>query len=234
VTDPHDTPLDARAYDAWFDHGWGAYAFEIERATLRNALGELAGLRVVDVGCGTGRFTADLEDAGADLVAIDRDYAMLELARQRVDGTILHGDATALPLDDDTVDAPVAMTLLEFSDAAEDIVSELVRVTRPGGRVALNPRSPWGLARRRELRRPPWIGACLRTPAELRALLADYGPVRTWAALYAPGAIPGLLRRLGPLLERIGRPFPDLGAFQVTLLSVPEAGHPRQRSPRAG
>ncbi len=161
---------------------------------------------------------------------------MLELARQRVGGTVVHGDATALPLADDAVDVAVAMTLLEFADTAEDIVSELVRVTRPGGRVALgalNPRSPWGLARRRELRRPPWTGACLRTPAELRALLAPYGPVRTRAALYAAGAIPGL-RRIGPLLERIGRPFPDLGAFQIALLNVHDAGHPAQQDLRAG
>ena len=226
MTDKQDTPLDARAYDTWFDHGWGAYAFEIERETLRDALGDLNGLRVADVGCGTGRFTADLEDAGAHLVAIDRDRAMLELARQRVDGTVLHGDATALPLADDTVDVAVGMTLLEFADAAEDIVSELVRVTRPGGRVALgalNPRSPWGLARRRELRRPPWTAACLRTPPELRALLAAYGPVRTRASLYAPpGALPGL-RRIGPLLERIGRPFPELGAFQIAVLNIHDA-----------
>ncbi len=220
MTESDETPLDARAYDRWFDHGWGAYAFDIERRTLRATLGELDGLQVADVGCGTGRFTAELEAAGADLVAIDQDPAMLELARQRVDGTVLRGDASALPLADDSVDVAVAITLLEFADTAATIVSELVRITRPGGRVALgalNPRSPWGLARRRELRRPPWTDACLRTPPELRALLAPYGPVRTHAALYAPGEIPGL-RHLGPLLERMGRPFPDLGAFQLALL----------------
>lgn len=225
MTDPHDTSLDARAYDTWFDHGWGLYAFEVELTALRDALGELGGLRVADVGCGTGRFTANLEDAGGQLVAIDRDREMLELARQRVGGTVLHGDARALPLVDDAVDVAVAMTLLEFADAAEGIVSELVRVTRPGGRVALgalNPRSPWGLARHRELRRPPWTHACLRTPAELQRLLTAYGPVRAHAALYAPGAMPGL-RRVGPLLERLGRPFPAFGAFQIALLDpVPE------------
>lgn len=227
MTEGQDAPLDARAYDAWFEHGWGAYAFEVERAALLEALGELHGSQVADVGCGTGRFTAALEDAGAEVVAIDREEGMLELARARLRGTVLQADAARLPLDDDTVDVAVAMTLLEFAEQAEQIVAELVRVTRPGGRVTLgglNPRSPWGLARRRELRQPPWTSACLRTPSQLHALLAPYGAVRSRAALYAPGAVPGL-RHLGPLLERAGRALPGLGAFQVALLDpVPGSG----------
>ena len=75
---------------------------------------------------------------------------------------------------------------------------------------------------RSRLGRLPWTAACLRAPSVLRALLAAYGPVRTRAALYAPGAMPGL-RRIGPLLERIGRPFPGLGAFQIALLDVHDA-----------
>jgi SAM-dependent methyltransferase len=227
VTDQTDEPgqdLDAAGYDRWFDAPWGSYAFGVERAALLAALGPLHGRRVLDVGCGTGRFTAALEAAGAQVTGLDRDPAMLQLARHRTRARLLRADAHAVPLDDDTFDLAVAITLLEFADRAEQVIAELVRVTRPGGRIAvaaLNPHSPWGLVRRRELRRPPWTDACLRPPDELRALLAEHGPVQLHAALYAPAAFAGLTR-LGPAIEHLGRPFPRLGAFQLATLDLPE------------
>jgi len=99
-------------------------------------------------------------------------------------------------------------------------------VTRSGGRVAvaaLNPASPWGLAHRRRLRRPPWDQACLRSPGELDALLAQVPGVAPRVAagvLHAPAALPGV-HRWGPWLERLGgRVAPRRGAFQIRVLGV--------------
>lgn len=222
--DQPEQVLQAAEYDRWFDSRWGSYAFAIERDALLDALGPLDGKRVLDVGCGSGRFTAAFEAAGAQVTGVDADPAMLEIARRRTGAELLHGDGRALPLPDDGFDVAVAVTLLEFADRAEQVVDELVRVTRPGGRIAvatLNPRSPWGLAHHRKLRRPPWSQACLRTPDELRDLLTGRGRLELHAALYAPGGFPGV-GRLGPLLERAGRPVAGVGAFQVATLDLPE------------
>jgi 2-polyprenyl-3-methyl-5-hydroxy-6-metoxy-1,4-benzoquinol methylase len=51
------TRLAPAAYDRWFDTRWGRYAFTIELAAIERAIGRLDGLRVLDAGCGTGRFT---------------------------------------------------------------------------------------------------------------------------------------------------------------------------------
>jgi hypothetical protein len=40
----------AEAYDRWFDHGWGKYAFRVETKALLKAASALSGLRVLDVG----------------------------------------------------------------------------------------------------------------------------------------------------------------------------------------
>jgi SAM-dependent methyltransferase len=217
--------LDPATYDAWFDQPWGAYAFEIERDTLLNALRPLKGRRLLDVGCGTGRFTAVFEAAGAHVVGIDRNPGMLALAAERTRSvSLLASDAHQLPLEDHGFDVAVATTLLEFTSDPAGVLAELTRVVRPGGRIAvaaLNPASPWGIVRRRRLGRPPWDQACLYTPPQLRELLAGRGKLTLHPALYAPGAIPGL-RTLSPVLERLRYLAPRRGAFQVALIDLPQ------------
>lgn len=214
--------LDAAGYDAWFDAPWGRYASQVERQALLDAVGPLTGRQLLDVGCGTGRFTATFEQAGAQVTGVDRDPGMLTIAASRMTGTLIEADGHALPFPSAAFDVAVAVTLLEFADRPEQIIDELVRITRPGGRLVvatLNPSSPWGLAHRRELQRPPWTHACLRTRRELHELLAGRGSVRQHAALYAPGALPALTTH-GPVLERIGRLLPTAGAFQIAVVDL--------------
>ena len=60
------------------------------------------------------------------------------------------GNAEAIPLDDDSVDVALSFTVMEEGDA-DRMLSELVRVTRPGGRIAAMVRSldmPWWIMQR--------------------------------------------------------------------------------------
>lgn len=215
---PSATP--ARAYDRWFQTPWGRYTFALERAALERAAGPLQGRLVVDVGCGTGRFTQALQQQGACTIGVDLDPDMLIVAAERTAGPWLVADAARLPLLDHAVDLAVAVTVLEFVADPARVLAELARVTRPGGRLVvacLNPASPWGLAHRRRLRRPPWRHARFLTRRQLLALGGVHGRTRRHAALYAPGTFPGL-GWVGPLLEAAGRPFALLGAFQILVI----------------
>jgi SAM-dependent methyltransferase len=210
----------AAGYDAWFQAPWGRYAFAVESAAVLGVAGALDGARVLDVGCGTGRFTGALERAGARVVGVDRDPGMLAVAAANLAGPRLVADAQRLPFASGVFDLTVALTLLEFVDEPARVVAELARVTRPGGRLlvaALNRASPWGLAHRRRLRRPPWTAARFLTRSTLRTLGRVHGTVRLQAVLYAPAAVPGLAV-VGPLLEGLGRPLPWLGAYQLLVV----------------
>lgn len=213
--------LDAGRYDAWFDRPWGAYASTIERDALTATVGPGSG-PVLDAGCGTGRLTATCADGL--VVGCDRDAAMLGIARDRIHGPLVQADADQLPFADLSFEVTVAVTLCEFTDSAADTIAELVRVTRTGGRVvigALNRRSPWGLAHRRQFDTPPWSAAQFLTEATLRRLGGAHGTVNTTVALYAPGAGPGLCW-WGSALESIGRLIaPHLGAFIVATIDLP-------------
>ena len=115
-----------------------------------------AGERVLDMGCGGGRHAFALYRRGADVVALDRDEAELKdvggmFAAMREAGeaplsataSAVRGDAYALPFVDASFDRVVAAEVLEHLPEDSRAMTELFRVLRPGGMVAVTvPR--WG------------------------------------------------------------------------------------------
>jgi ubiquinone/menaquinone biosynthesis C-methylase UbiE len=104
------------------------------------------GTRVLDVGCGTGddaRALASLIGKTGRVVGIDASQTMIDVARQRSrDGSrpieFALGDALALDFPDDTFDACRCWGVLMHVDGEPArAVKEMVRVTRPGGRVVI-------------------------------------------------------------------------------------------------
>jgi ubiquinone/menaquinone biosynthesis C-methylase UbiE len=106
-------------------------------------LGLRPGTRLLDVAAGSGALSIPAARTGADVVATDLAPAMIERlnARARAEGlSTLCGrvmDGHALDLDDDAFDVAVSMNGVSlFPDMARGL-AELVRVTRPGGRVVV-------------------------------------------------------------------------------------------------
>jgi LmbE family N-acetylglucosaminyl deacetylase/SAM-dependent methyltransferase len=228
ATGAEDLWRDAAAYDHWFDSPWGAHAAGVEtRAVMRAIDGGFDGRSVVDVGCGSGRLGAELRRAGARVIGIDTEPAMLDIARGRIDDVVI-GDILALPLPDGSVDVALAVTVLEFVDDRATAMAELARVTRPGGRVivgALNPHSPWGVAHHREFSTMPWRSARFLTRGQLRALGTPYGRVALDGALYAPGVLP-CHSVVAPVLEAVGHAAPAWGAIQLLVVERTDSPAP--------
>jgi ubiquinone/menaquinone biosynthesis C-methylase UbiE len=101
------------------------------------------GLRVLDVGCGTGHFTqwfAEQVGPEGHVTGLDASHVLLAEARRRVQGRALpleyvQGDAHHLPFADGTFDRCYASLVLEHLEDPRGALAELVRVTRPGGLV---------------------------------------------------------------------------------------------------
>jgi len=106
------------------------------RAAVRWALEPAPGLRVLDLGAGTGKLTATLVALGADVIAVEPDPAMLaELRRARPAVRAQPGRAEAIPLPDASVDAVLAGHALHWFDLAV-AGPEIARVLVSGGILA--------------------------------------------------------------------------------------------------
>jgi SAM-dependent methyltransferase len=111
------------------------WAWERRRALL---LAEARpGERVLDLGCGAGRFVAALRDAGADPVGVELAEAALERARRTAPGADLRLVAPdgSLPLDHGSVDLVWCSEVLEHVPDTAHLLLEVRRVLRPGGRL---------------------------------------------------------------------------------------------------
>ncbi|MFM9369708.1 class I SAM-dependent methyltransferase [Streptomyces sp. Da 82-17] len=106
--------------------------------------GPLDGRTVVDVGGGAGYFTAEFRRRGAQAYLFEPDAG--ELGAQPAPGTV-RADGYLLPLADGVADVAFSSNVLEHVDDPATFLSELVRVTRPGGLIYVsftNWWSPWG------------------------------------------------------------------------------------------
>lgn len=103
------------------------------------------GERVLDVACGTGLVGAALvERWGCEVVGLDQSAAMLARARRRVAADprlagrvgLVEGEAEALPFADREFDHLTFTYLMRYVEDPGETLRELVRVVKPGGRVA--------------------------------------------------------------------------------------------------
>jgi ubiquinone/menaquinone biosynthesis C-methylase UbiE len=108
------------------------------------SLGVTDGMRILDVGCGDGTTAIPAAQLGAEVLGIDIAQNLVEAgnARARSIGlgncTFREGDASDLgELEDDSFDLVVSIFGAMFAPRPFDVAKELVRVTRPGGRIVM-------------------------------------------------------------------------------------------------
>ena len=120
-------------------------ALQEERATelasrLERLLGPFTGdERALDSGCGAGALAFALAPHVREVVGVDMSLALLAAARERAPAnvTLVEGDAEALPFGYGEFDLAGSLRVLHHAHRPELVVSELARVTRPGGLIAI-------------------------------------------------------------------------------------------------
>ena len=145
-----DAAADPSSLRAYLDDLAGLAVVAREKLRSVELLRLAPGAHCLDVGCGAGPelgWLAERVGPQGSVVGLDRSRQLLDAAAARHDDpviTLVHGDAVALPFPDDRFDGVRADRTLQHLEDPATALSELVRVTRPGGRVVVS-EFRWGL-----------------------------------------------------------------------------------------
>jgi ubiquinone/menaquinone biosynthesis C-methylase UbiE len=127
----------AEEYDAKRFSRGGRLIDRREKRAVLEALGPVEGRDVLEIACGTGRFTVMLAERGADVVGLDISSAMMSQGREKARQAgvadsieFLRGDAARLPFPDDHFESVFAMRFFHLADTPAKFLSEMCRVSK--------------------------------------------------------------------------------------------------------
>jgi molybdopterin-guanine dinucleotide biosynthesis protein A/SAM-dependent methyltransferase len=164
------------------------------------------GRLTIDLGCGEGRLSRQLQQLGHTVVGVDSSPRLAEAARSADPPTqVLVADASEVPLDDAIADLVVAsMSLMNIADL-DAAVREVARLLEPGGRFCfsiVHPHKAFGES-----------GAetyFTETPYEIT--IEREGAAMDFHEIHRPlSALTGALEKAGLLVEALREPVPDAG-----------------------
>ena len=108
-----------------------------EKRAVLDALNPLDDRTVLEIACGTGRFTVMLAERGADIVGLDISSAMMSEGRKKARAAgvadhieFIRGDAARLPFPDDHFDTVFAMRFFHLADTPAKFLAEMCRVSK--------------------------------------------------------------------------------------------------------
>ncbi len=159
-------------------------AWQYGRIFALAGVGELRGLRVIDVGCGAGPALRYLVARGALAVGLDHSRYALTAAAHLAPGSglVLNDSAGSLPCASEQADIILLSELVEHLTDAAPLLHECYRVLRPGGRIIITTPNLWDCRR-------------LLAPLTGRIWSGDTDP--THVNLYTPSRLAHELRQAG-------------------------------------
>jgi ubiquinone/menaquinone biosynthesis C-methylase UbiE len=167
-------------YDRWAEHydSDGNPLLLLEEPEIARHLGDVRGLAVADIGCGTGRHALALAAAGARVTAVDFSAGMLARARakpgaERVE-FIEHDLAARLPLAERAFDRVLCCLVVDHIADLASFFAELGRICAPDGGIVVSVMHPALMLKGTQARfHDPVTGEEVR-PASVPNLLSDY------------------------------------------------------------
>src|SRR5438067_10948846 len=150
---PEFDALKSRLKTTWMAGDFSQVAKHIESTAeaFVERLNIQPGMKVLDVACGSGNLATVAAQKGADVTGMDIADNLIEAAKHRAEAAGLNikfdvGDAEAMPYDDNSFDLVMTMFGAMFAPRPDVTASELIRVCKPGGTIAMANWTPEGHA----------------------------------------------------------------------------------------
>ncbi len=175
----------AKEYDAYYQTKIGKAVDNIEKEIISAHFSGLSKENWLELGCGTGHWTTFFRDLGMEMTAVDISEAMLEIARsKRLENVeFLKADAADMPFPDASFSGIVSITMLEFVDHPEKVLSEIDRVLKPGGTLVLGCLNALSEPGKNQANDPVFQHAHFFTERELTEMLSRFGKPRISAGV---------------------------------------------------
>jgi SAM-dependent methyltransferase len=148
---PDIQSLKARLKSTWESGDFGQVAkfIETDAEQFMSGIELQPGMKVLDAACGTGNLAVLAARRGCATSGLDIATNLIAQARERAQKEALdieyaQGDAEAMPYPDASFDVIVSMFGVMFAPRPERVVSELARVVKPGGLIAMANWAPDG------------------------------------------------------------------------------------------
>lgn len=189
----------------------------ISRIRLEEALGpdvvqRMRGLRVLEVGCGAGRFTEVLLEMGAQVASVDLSEAAFVNAKNCPPShahVVARADVGRLPLEPEQFDVVLALGMVQHTRSSQDTIAAIWRMVAPGGTLILD---HYPLNLRYMLQAKPIYRQVLKRQPPHRAIEISNKLYDFWAPLhrrYAGAYRRRVLTRLSPIVF-VTDEFPEL------------------------
>ena len=129
-------------YDDWYTTKIGKFVDDLETEVLFKLLKPKMGMKILDLGCGTGNISFKLANLGCDVIGIDISEKMLAQAKSKTvkgSGSVkfLKMNGKNMEFEDNSFDAVISMTAFEFIYNPKIVYNEMKRVVKPSGNIII-------------------------------------------------------------------------------------------------
>ncbi len=220
-----DFDVVADAYDQWYETAEGAMYDRLEKKAVSRYLRQNAqGMKLLEVGCGTGHWSQFFSDCGFEVTGVDISESMIKAAQSKniANASFQIADGHSLPFKDNSFDVTAAITTLEFVHDAGLVLQEMVRCTRkPSGRLLIGVLNALAKLNRNRQENPESLYAKARlfSTGQIKKLLHSHDQTHVVTAGFIPRQ--RRLLPLSPFIDAVGRflhlPYGVFIAGQVRL-----------------
>lgn len=124
----------AKDYDHYYESDFGKRIDNLEKIIIGELIDLIPTGKMLELGCGTGHWTAYFSGKGFNVTGLDNSQAMLDLAiNKKLNARFILGDSAHIPFVDKKFEIVSTITMLEFVDDIDLTVSEMIRVLKPKG-----------------------------------------------------------------------------------------------------
>lgn len=142
----------ANDYDQWYKSKLGSFVDKVETELAFSLFKPTSGMKILDVGCGTGNFSIKLAEMGCKVIGIDLSEKMINKAKEKIKNTNLDIEFYAMDVydidfPDESFDGVFSMAVFEFINKPLIAYNEMYRVLKENGYLligTINKESKWG------------------------------------------------------------------------------------------